>query len=289
MKPTPAAAAINDRDRDPLPSSRETALAVVSGSVRPPLTLLASEPLRAASEYVLHKLVPLSRPVAGDGHPVVIFPGLAASTRSVAPLRDHVQSLGYKALDWGRGLNTGPRGDVDKWLEGLAKDVDALLKGHAAPASLIGWSLGGLYARELAKILAPRVRQVITIGTPFNVPAGGTHVGWLFRLLSGMPAVANSHMSARLLRPPPVPTTSIYSRSDGVVAWQACMHEGGAPHVEDIEVRGSHIGMVWNRDVLSVVSDRLALHAGQRRRFTGSDEAMCEPMHRALCRPAQRF
>ena len=86
-------------------------------------------------------------------------------------------------------------------------------------ASLVGWRLGGLYARELGKRLSPRVRQVITIGTPFNGTAEHTNVGWLYSLRNGRPAPPGREPMARLRRLPPVPTTSIYSRNDGVVAW----------------------------------------------------------------------
>ncbi|MDB5843497.1 MAG: hypothetical protein JWP79_807, partial [Polaromonas sp.] len=111
--------------------------------------------------------------------------------------------------------------------------------------------------REIGKLLAPQVRQVITIGTPFNAEADHTNVGWLFRLLSGTPAAIDPALSKRLRTPPPLPTTSIYSRSDGVVAWETCRHDKPARQVQDIEINGSHIGMGWNPAVLQIVGDRL--------------------------------
>ncbi|MDB5778440.1 MAG: hypothetical protein JWP93_805 [Polaromonas sp.] len=227
---------------------------------RPPLTLLGTEPWRAALEFLAfkvndvrqRKMVP-----AGDGHPVIIFPGLATDSSAIAPLRDYCESLGYTMLDWGRGFNTGPKGDLDRWLEDLATHTAELLAEHQDKATLIGWSLGGLYAREIGKLLAPQVRQVITIGTPFNAEADHTNVGWLFRLLSGTPAAIDPALSKRLRTPPPLPTTSIYSRSDGVVAWETCRHDKPARQVQDIEINGSHIGMGWNPAVLQIVGDRL--------------------------------
>lgn len=237
-------------------------------SIRPPsLALLGAEPFRAALEFAWHKLGTSGAATAGDGHPVVIFPGLGADGRSVAVLRAHCRSLGYDAFDWGQGFNTGPQGDLDAWLHTLKRQVVDLLAGRTQPATLIGWSLGGLYAREIAKLLAPRVRQVITIGTPFNAEVDHTHVGWLFRLLSGHPSNIGPALSRRLRTPPPLRTTSIYSRSDGVVAWQTCRHDRPSKLVHDIEVDGSHIGMGWNRDVLAVVADRLAQPAGRWRRY----------------------
>ena len=225
---------------------------------RPPLRLLGTEPARAALEFISHKWARRTALPRGDGHPVIIFPGLATDGAAVKPLREHCQALGYPARDWGKGFNTGPQGNVDAWLAQLAEHTARLLDAHPEPATLIGWSLGGFYARELAKLMAPRVRQVITIGTPFNASADHTNVGWLFRLLNGSAPLMDPVMSRRLATPPPVPTTSIYSRSDGVVAWQTCCHARRYREVEDIEVKGSHIGMGWNPAVLRVVAELLA-------------------------------
>lgn len=234
---------------------------------RPSLALLGVEPFRAAMEFARHRFANSEATKPGDGHPVVIFPGLGADGGSVATLRDHCRSLGYEAFDWGQGFNTGPRGDLDTWLEALKSQVTDLLSGHAQPATLIGWSLGGLYAREIGKLMAPRLRQVITIGTPFNAQADHTHAGWLYRLLSGSSAVLDPALSQRLRTPPPLRTTSIYSRTDGVVAWQTCRHEKRSSLVHDIEVDGSHIGMGWNREVLAAVTDRLGQASGPWRRY----------------------
>ena len=230
---------------------------------RPSLALLGAEPWRAAFEFLSHKLSRDVQPPGGDGHPVLIFPGLGADGKSVAPLRRVCESLGYTAFDWGRGYNTGPQGDVDVWLCELAAHSADLLDEHDQAATLIGWSLGGIYARELAKLMQGRVRQVITIGTPFNADADHTNVGWLYRLLSSNTPAFDEDLSQRLRKAPPVPTTSIYSRSDGIVAWQSCCHTSPRKDVQDIEIQGSHIGMGWNPSVLRVVADRLAQQPGQ--------------------------
>ena len=234
---------------------------------RPSLALLGAEPFRAAFELARHHLVKVRPAKPGDGHPVVIFPGLGAGASSVATLRDHCRALGYEAFDWGQGFNTGPQGDLDTWLGALKSRMVDLLSTHEQPATLIGWSLGGLYAREVGKLMAPHVRQVITIGTPFNADADHTNVGWLFRLLSGSPAALGPALGLRLRTPPPVRTTSIYSRTDGVVAWQTCRHETRSKLVHDIEVDGSHIGMGWNREVLDAVTDRLGQAPGPWLRY----------------------
>jgi Alpha/beta hydrolase family len=239
---------------------------------RPSLALLGAEPLRAALEFLSHKLdrdAQLAKG-QGDGHPVLIFPGLGMDGKSVAPLRKVCESLGYTAFDWGRGYNIGPQGDVDVWLRDLAVHSDELLRHHDQPATLIGWSLGGLYARELAKLMGGRIRQVITIGTPFNSDGDYTNVGWLYRLLSNGAPTFDEELSRRLRNAPPVPTTSIYSRSDGIVAWQSCRHGRPRRDVQDIEIQGSHIGMGWNPAVLRIVADRLAQQPGQWQPFTAN-------------------
>jgi pimeloyl-ACP methyl ester carboxylesterase len=235
---------------------------------RPSLALLGAEPFRAAMELTWHKFAKSRTTKPGDGHAVVIFPGLGANGGSVAMLREHCRSLGYDAFDWGQGFNTGPQGDLDGWLHTLKSQVVDLLAGHTRPATLIGWSLGGLYAREIGKLIPQRLRQVITIGTPFNAEADHTtNVGWLFRLLSGSSSALDPALIRRLRTPPPLRTTSIYSRSDGVVAWQTCCHDKRSSLVHDIEVDGSHMGMGWNRDVLAAVSDRLGQPPGPWRRY----------------------
>lgn len=241
---------------------------------RPSLALLGAEPFRAVLELAAQKFAGSATSKPGDGHAVVIFPGLGADGASVATLRDHCRALGYDAFDWGQGFNTGPQGDLDRWLKQLKARIVDRLADHRQPATLIGWSLGGLYAREIAKLMVARTRQVITIATPFNAEADHSHVGWLFRLLSGSPSAIDPALSRRLRTPPPLRTTAIYSRSDGVVAWQTCRHGRRSSLVHDIEVDGSHLGMGWNRDVLAVVADRLRQPSGTWRRYERAPQTL---------------
>ncbi len=235
---------------------------------RPSLALFGVEPWRAAYEFASHRIRPAQGNTGdGDGHPVIILPGMGTDGTVVAPMRKHCKSLRYRALDWGRGFNRGPQGDVDTWLADLKAHVTEMLSGFNQSATFIGWSLGGIYARELAKSMGPRVRQVITIGTPFNASADHTNVGRIFRLLSGSAPSFTAAMSARLRIAPTVPTTSIYSKSDGVVAWQTCRHAVESRCVQDPEVHGSHVGLGWNRAVLNIVGDRLAQAPGRWQRY----------------------
>lgn len=225
---------------------------------RPALSLLASEPARATLEAWQALLHWHKTPAqTGQGHTVVLFPGLGTDGLTLWPLRRHLERAGFRALDWGQGFNTGPKGDVDAWLEQLA----ASLHERVAPAreiSFVGWSLGGFYARELAKHWHDRVHHVITIGTPFNGSADDTNVGWLFRLLNGRRPPDEDALRQRLAEPPPVPTVSLYSRRDGVVAWEACTHGRRWPLARDIEVQASHMGMGWAPEVLERVTGLLS-------------------------------
>lgn len=243
------------------------------GAKRPGLLLLGTEPWRAATEFIGWKVKPTRAAAPGDGHPVIIFPGLASDGRALAPLRAHCRALGYNAMDWGRGWNTGPQGHIDEWLGALAGDVKTLLAEDSRAPTLIGWSLGGIYARELAKMKRLRVRQVITIGTPFTGQPDQTHAAWMYRLLSGAAPPRDAGLLRRLRTPPGVPTTSIYSRNDGIVAWQSCRHDSEYASVQDVEVTGSHLGMGWNAQVLAVVADRLAQPASGWQRYAASGAA----------------
>jgi len=223
----------------------------------PTWSFLGMEPLRAVIEYASMQLMNTTSFPQGDGHPVVIFPGLVSAQNSTAPLKDFCSRLGYTAYDWGLGINTGPEGDVDAWIDRLASHVRDLTSPHRQQISLIGWSLGGICAREVAKQLPGRVRQVITMGTPFRGTAEQNDLTWIHGPAGGQRPEVNKEFMTRLSRAPDVPTTSIFSRSDGVVDWQACIHDGKQGRTEDVEVDSSHFGLGWNPEVLSIIADRL--------------------------------
>jgi pimeloyl-ACP methyl ester carboxylesterase len=230
-----------------------------SPSVQSPhLGMLALEPVRALLEFARMQLTePSPAHARGDGHAVVLFPGLGADHRFMDPLARHCEQLGYDVYHWGRGRNTGPEGEAAVWLDALAMEVDGLVAPARREITLIGWSLGGLYAREIAKALPHRVRQVVTLGTPFARIANSTNVQWLYEFLSGTSSTVDNALARRLAAAPPVPNTSVYSRSDGVVAWQACI-DRSTPSAEHVEVSSTHLGMGFDPDVWTVVADRLA-------------------------------
>jgi pimeloyl-ACP methyl ester carboxylesterase len=196
----------------------------------------------------------LRRLPRGDGHPVLVFPGLGANDLTTAPLRRFLDDLGYATQGWGQGFNFGPRAGV---LERCRADLQALSAQHGGrKVSLIGWSLGGIYARELAKECPELARCVVTLGTPFGGHPRATNAWRFFELVSGQ-QVADEQLLAQIRETPPVPTTSIYSRSDGIVAWRCSVMEPG-PLSENIEIHASHIGLGLNPLALYALADRLA-------------------------------
>jgi pimeloyl-ACP methyl ester carboxylesterase len=200
---------------------------------------------------------------AGDGHPVLVLPGFLANGSSTFPLRHFLKSLGYAAHRWKLGRNLGGVGEKEEQL--LAR-LRELRRRYGRKVSVIGWSLGGVYARELSWLAPDDIRLVITLGTPFRHHTG-TAVTLLYEDVSGQ---REAHMDpallARLSQPPPVPATSIYTRTDGVVHWR-CSLDRATPRTENIRVHGSHCGLGHNPLALWAIADRLAQPEGSWRPF----------------------
>ena len=224
----------------------------------PPSAWLLALELRAFWEFgaLLPSWPLLSRAPKGDGHAVMVFPGLSANDASTVPLRYYLQSLGYSPWGWSQGFNFGPRaGVLDEAKDNLVRTFEST----GRKLSLIGWSLGGVYARELAKELPHMVRGVITLGTPFAGSHKSTNAWRVYELTSGRKIERESE-NYDLPTAPPVPTTSIYSKTDGVVAWQASIQKPSKSNVqtENIEVVASHIGLGLNPSAWWAVADRLS-------------------------------
>jgi len=209
---------------------------------------------------------PLLRLTArGDGHPVLVLPGLAASDTSTRPLRTFLRDQGYYAHGWKLGPNHGPRPGVEAKMEARLAE---LAERHQRKVSVIGWSLGGIFARELARRAPEHVRSVITLGSPFAGAPRASNAWKLYERASER-TVDDWPERERMKTPPPVPSTAIYSRSDGIVAWQGCLEREG-PTSENIEVEGSHCGLGHNPAVLYAIADRLAQPEGGWRPFDRS-------------------
>lgn len=233
-------------------------------AVQAPGPLLMMMEARAPWEYaaMLAAAPWLSRLPLGDGHPVLVFPGLGASDFTTLPLRNFLRDRGYTPYPWKLGFNFGPRQGV---LDSCRAMVAQLADKHHEKVSLIGWSLGGVYAREIAKEQPANTRCVVTLGTPFAGHPRATNAWRFYEMVSGQ-AVHDHELITQLHEPPEVPTTSIYSKTDGIVAWQCSINPDG-PQCENIEVHASHVGMGMNPLALYAIADRLAQDPQRWQRF----------------------
>ena len=189
----------------------------------------------------------------GDGHPVLVFPPFLCGDGSTRLLRRYLDACGYSTHGWGLGRNLGPS---DAVLEGTARLIAETSVRHGRRVSVIGVSLGGIFAREAAKRHAACVRQVITLCSPFRLPTAST-VATLFRLCTARYSDEFAHLLPALAEPPPVPTAAIYTRRDGIVAWRSCLNSE-APEVENLEVSGAHVTIARNPQALAILAEWLA-------------------------------
>src|SRR3979409_1273386 len=203
----------------------------------------------------------------GDGHPVLALPGFLASDLSMAPMRRYLKQLGYDAYAWKMGHNLGGIASRRNALKKLLSDIhDAT----GRKVSIVGWSLGGIYARDLALQMPEMVRSVITLGSPFANDVRATNATRLYEALSGETVDDNSELTRAIAGDLPVPVTSIYSRTDGIVNWRTSLLRP-SDTAENIEVHlASHIGLGVNAAALWAVADRLAQAEGEFRQFDPS-------------------
>lgn len=184
----------------------------------------------------------------------MIMPGFLGDDGYNAPLRRYLNGLGYHCVGWEQGRNLGPQDDL---LERLVEHIVNLAEFTAGKVTLIGHSLGGIYARELAKEIPQQVRQVISLGSPFGE---GRHTGSypsrLFTMLN--PSEELPIDEDLLTEPPPVPTTAVFSKGDGICNWLSCYQRGRHPQTQSVQVWGSHCGLTLNPMVWALLADRLA-------------------------------
>jgi dienelactone hydrolase len=240
-----------------------------SGRLRPPgLGLLLAE-ARGIFEFNASLLLSplLMRAPRGDGHPVLALPGFLASDLSMAPMRRYLSELGYDAHAWRMGRNTG---GISRMRAALRDRLAEIHRSSGRKVSIVGWSLGGVYARDLALQAPEMVRYVVTLGSPFANDVRATNATRLYEALSGEGIEDNSELRQAISGDLPVPTTSIYSRTDGIVNWRTCLLRPSET-AENIEVRlASHVGLGVNPAALWAVADRLAQGEGQFRQFDRS-------------------
>ncbi len=206
----------------------------------------------------------------GDGHTVLVLPGFMASDRSTAHLREVLVRLGHAAVGWDLGRNLGGVGRLRQTLR------DKLAQLHAASGrkvSLVGWSLGGVLARDMALAAPDHVRRVITLGSPFSGDIGANNVRRLYEALSREPIPAARtppEAMARLAGDLGLPATAIYTRTDGIVNWRTCVLTPNAM-AENIEIIGaSHMALGFHAAALWAVADRLAQPEGAFQKFRRS-------------------
>ena len=230
---------------------------------RPPSDWLAlTEAPRAILEFASFlALRPLlSFLPRGDGHPVLVLPGFLASDTSTVPLRKLLIDLGYDAVGWDLGRNVQI---TETRVKAMGACLSALHQRTGRKVTIIGWSLGGLLARELAKLQPDAVRQVISLGSPLSADRGISKVRRLFEALNGtVPEVQRRGQFLDIASPPPVPSTSVFTKSDGVVHWRGSIQPEG-PERENVEVLASHIGLGVNPTVMWLIANRLAQPEGE--------------------------
>jgi pimeloyl-ACP methyl ester carboxylesterase len=209
----------------------------------------------------------LMRAPRGDGHPVLALPGFLASDLSMMPLRRYLGELGYDTHAWRMGRNTGGISRMRGALLDRLKEIHA---DSGRKVSIIGWSLGGVHARDLALRAPEMVRYVITLVSPFANDVRATNATWLYEALSGETVGDDPQFLSEIGGDLPVPTSSIYSRADGIVNWHTCRVRP-SDTAENIEVHlASHVGIGVNPAALWAIADRLAQAEGQFRQFDRS-------------------
>ncbi len=231
-------------------------------AIKPPSKLLLLAEVRAFGEFTLGlaSLPTLALAPKGDGHTVLVLPGFLTSDHSTDFLRNYLRAIGLNAVGWEMGRNLG---GLYRMRDQLRKKVAELRRQSGKRVSVVGWSLGGVYARDLALSLPDMIRGIITLGSPFSGDLRANNVGRLYDRVSGetVDDAAVEDVMA-LAGEMPVPATSIYSRMDGVVSWQTSVMKP-SPRSENIEVLGaSHMGLGFNPAVMWAVADRLAQSDG---------------------------
>lgn len=230
----------------------------VSAALDPPgrLAFLLELPRAVGSVLSLAVEQPALRGAArGDGRPVLILPGLFNSDRSNFVMHRFLRKLGYRSFGWGLGRNLGVRA-VGSDAGRLIARIEAVHRQTGAKVTLIGVSLGGIMARIAAHRRPDLVREVITVSAPFAGPPTATNVWKAFELLTGEKIDDESVRAnaAEAAAPPQVPTTAIWSRSDGLVNGMICHDD----HCRAIEIHSGHIGVQLRPETLLAIAGVLA-------------------------------
>lgn len=221
------------------------------GDRPPPFSLLAREALLFPSTRVRAAFGPsVTLDVEGAGRPVMVIPGFMASDRTTARLRKSLRQAGFNCCGWGMGRNLGIKSDIFERMDDRLADMN-----NSDHVTLIGWSLGGLIAREYAKYAPHRVAKVISLGTPFSSGPRANN-GWrIYEMIAGHKVDAPP-LDVTLSDKPPVPTVAIWSMRDGMVAPDAAC---GEPHESDVRIQENctHMGMIADPNVIRRIAHHI--------------------------------
>ena len=227
-------------------------------ALRPPSRLATLLELRAPLDWasILLWAPLLATAPRGDGRPIILLPGYGADEASMAPLGRYLRYLGYDVFDWALGRN---RGDVEDYIIQIGDRAQEIYKSSAAtPVTLIGWSLGGVVAREVARLNEHYVSEVITLGTPI---AGGPKYTRAARRFATKANIDLDEFEQEVHERNSMgirqPVTSIYSKLDGIVAWRASIDVYNK-QARNIRVHSSHLGLAANGRVWRLIADILA-------------------------------
>lgn len=229
----------------------------------PPLVALTLLEARGLLETALMPAALPWLPVLpkGNGLPVLVLPGFLANDSSTRLLRYWLKKLDYRAYGWEQGRNNGLK---EETVASLGEHLQRLHAHHEDPVRVIGWSLGGIYARALAHEYPDLINNVITLGSPFRLPSSvnaiGGSVARMYRMFNGDSMGELLSPVARWQYPPPVPSTAIFSRGDGVANWDFCVDKLDGKQTENIGVPTSHLGMGGNPLVMLLLANRLHGH-----------------------------
>ncbi len=222
------------------------------------LAELGLAPLELGSHFLSRPL--LSRLPKGDGHVVLVLPGFLASDASTGPMRKVLSDLGYCAYGWGLGRNLRYNHQREQEIDEL---VHRRFTEQGRPISVVGWSLGGIIAREISKRYPEYVRMVISLGSPFTGDLSLTNARELFVRVNGEPSVGRlDDVIDQLHKAPPVPFTSLFTKTDAIVPWQMSVQKGEEGQYENVQLPGSHLGIGVNPLAINVIADRLAQPEG---------------------------
>jgi pimeloyl-ACP methyl ester carboxylesterase len=224
--------------------------------ITPPGRLGALQELRLPVDMLRWAPSLLTMKARRAAHPrtVILLPGFGAGPRSMRVMESFLRRRGHRVRDWGLGVNNG---DARKFREQLERVVGESVAAHGEPVVLVGWSLGGYIAREYAREHPQSVCRIVTLGSPVIGGPRYTATSEWYRSQGHDLAEMERDVKRRYATPLRVPVTAIYSRRDGIVAWQACIDKW-SPDVRHLEVSETHIGLGFSPRVLGLVADEIA-------------------------------